>query len=321
MSISELAVEHFQSLWNVKVEIGKLTVVIGHSNSGKSAFGRALKAVSRNSVAPGHVSKGATSAKLRLAYSDGSAVELHRGKGVSSYTLINEHGHEELYAKCGITVPADVQKVLKTPEGDPDLFFQTQFDSPWLLAETGSQAAKVLGDLTNVSMLAEAAREANRRRAEVLKVGSIRRKDAEAAIMRVKSEYSDLGTRREAVEQARAMLSAVIDAMARADQLQESADRLIAAEEAGKRASAQLEELTSLLKSVEADMEDLRDIETKVNEVEALAHEVQKQEHAYEVNASKVRGHAATIEEAEQELHEMLEEVGTCPLCNQTIPS
>lgn len=306
-------------MYDVKVSLGKLTVVVGHSNSGKSALGRALKAVSRNAVAPGYITKGKTSARVRMAYSDGSAVQLERGKGVSSYTLINEHGHEELYAKCGTTVPADVQQVLKTPESDPDLFFQTQFDSPWLLSETGSQAAKVLGDLTNVSMLAEASREANRRRQEVLKLAGIRRKDAETALTRVKTEYADLGLRKTAIEMSRKMLSIVIDQSVQADQLQECASRLIAAEEAETRAAQQAEVLGSLLGSVLADMEDLQEVEAKVNEVERLAREVFEQEEVVRVNSSDIEVLETNIKEAEHEIHQMLEEVGVCPLCQQEI--
>jgi DNA repair ATPase RecN len=319
MTISELAVESFQSLYDVKIPLGKLTVVVGHSNSGKSAFGRALKAVSRNSISPGYVSKGKTSAKLRLTYSDGTAVELERGKGVSSYKLVNEHGHSELYAKCGTTVPADVQKVLKTPEGDPDLFFSTQFDSPWLLAETGSATAKVLGDLTNVSMLAEAAREANRRRQEMLKLAGIRRKDADAAVTRVKTEYADLGTRKKAVEEARELLSAAIDASSRITQLEDLSGRYTSAQRLIVSAQAKADELTSLLKSVAGDMQDLEEVEAKINEVESWAKRYNAQvafraEKEREINDLEIH-----IQEAEQELHETLKEAGTCPLCQQTI--
>lgn len=319
MTISELAVESFQSLYDVKVSLGKLTVVVGHSNSGKSAFGRALKAVARNTVTPGYISKGKTAAKLRLAYSDGSAVQLERGKGVSSYTLINEHGHSELYAKCGQTVPADVQKMLKTPEADPDLFFSTQFDSPWLLSETGSATAKVLGDLTNVSMLAEAAREANRRRQEVLKVAGIRRRDAEAAVTRVKTEYADLGTRKKAVEQAREMLSAVIDAGTRASHLEELSGRYTSAQSLITSAAARAEELSSLLASAAGDMEDLEEIEAKINEVEQLSLYAYDQQQLVKKKAEEVQQLQEQIEEAEQELHEQLKEAGTCPLCQQAI--
>lgn len=319
MSIAELAVESFQSLSDIKVSLGKLTVVVGPSNSGKSAFGRALRAVSRNSVTPGSITKGKTAARLRLAYSDGSAVELERGKGVSSYKLIDEHGHAELYAKSGTTVPADVQKVLKTPEGDPDLFFSTQFDSPWLLAETGSQVAKVLGDLTNVSMLAEASREANRRRQEVLKVAGIRRADWHAATMRISQDYADLGTRKKAVEQARQMLNTVIDASVRAEQLQELGERILSAEDTGKRAAAQAVQLTSLLASVAWDMEDLEEVEAKINEVEDLAHQILKFQAVVKSKTHEAEALEVSIKDAEQELHDMLEEVGVCPLCQQEI--
>jgi DNA repair ATPase RecN len=317
--LSEISVQRFQSLYDVTVPLGKLTVVVGHSNSGKSAFGRALRAISRNNVSPGYVTKGSSTAKLRAAFEDGSAVTLERGKGTSTYTLTDEHGHEELYAKCGTSVPDDVAKVLRTPEGDPDVFFSTQFDAPWLLDVTGTQAAKVLGDLTNVSVLADAAREANRRRQECTKLAGIRRKDAENALARIEKEYSDLGQRKQAVERARELLASVIDQGKRAEQLQELADRVLTAEQVIERSGTQISRLESLLSQVAEEMAELQEIENKINAVEALAHEVIEKATTIDTGLDMIERMTKQAQEAEEQLHEALKEEGVCPLCQQKI--
>jgi hypothetical protein len=50
--------------------------------------------------------------------------------------------------------------------GDPDLWVAGQFDRPYLLTETGSAVASVLGRLTNVTLIYAAVRECNRRASE-----------------------------------------------------------------------------------------------------------------------------------------------------------
>lgn len=319
MSIKQLQVRNFQSLWSVDLDLGKLTVVVGPSNTGKSALGRALRAVSRNSVAPGHVSKGASNAGLVLVFDDDSAVILKRGKGESTYITLSKHGKQETYAKSGTSVPDDVKKMLQMPEGDPDLFFSTQFDGPWLLGATGSQTAKVLGDLTNVSMLAEAAREANRRRQEVLKLASIRRKDAEAAVVRVQAEYSDLGSRKQAVDQAADLLKSVIDVAAQATQLRELANRTITAQEVVARGNQEATRLGTIITQAKDQIEALTVKEAEADRLRQCADEAIK--HAFVLRTAKGSAllEADAIAKYEHELHEALKEAGTCPLCQQKI--
>jgi exonuclease SbcC len=317
--ITELQVRNFQSLSDVSLAFGKLTVIVGPSNSGKSAVGRALKGICRNSVVPGHVTKGSTSAALLLQLNDGSAVVLKRGKGESTYALIDQHGHQENYPKSGTSVPEDVQKLLKMPDGDPDLFFSTQFDGPWLLGVTGSQAAKVLGDLTNVSMLAEAAREANRRRQEVLKLGSIRRKDAEAAVERVRAEYSDLASRKQAVEQAQELLKSVIDVTSRAEQLKALADRANTAQEVVTRSNTEADRLSLVIEQAKLQIEGLEQREQAADYLKQWADTAFEQ--FAKAEQFKAQAGIATdkLTQYEQELHATLKEAGTCPLCQQKI--
>ena len=46
--ITKLAVRGFQSLQNISLELGNITVIVGHSDSGKSALLRALEKASFN---------------------------------------------------------------------------------------------------------------------------------------------------------------------------------------------------------------------------------------------------------------------------------
>jgi DNA repair exonuclease SbcCD ATPase subunit len=61
-------------------------------------------------------------------------------------------------------VPDAIAEVLGL--GDSKLWIAGQFDSPFLLEDTGSEVARVLGKLTNVNMIYSAVRETNRRASE-----------------------------------------------------------------------------------------------------------------------------------------------------------
>lgn len=154
-----MIVKDFQSIQHADVELGRFTVLVGQSSSGKSAFLRSVRALIRNKFVPSNVRSGASKAEVSAVFDD-TPVSATRGKSISSYSL-----GEEKYTKTGKTVPDAVQNFLQFPELEGlDPNFNFQFDKPFLLSEPGSKVASVLGTLTNVSTLHAAVREANRRK-------------------------------------------------------------------------------------------------------------------------------------------------------------
>lgn len=162
MSISKIKVKNFQSILDGEVDLGQFTVFTGPSSSGKSAFVRAAHAVIRNSFNPTQVTVGHKVSEVSVTVDDHEITAI-RGKSKSTYIL---DGVE--YTKAGRNVPDAIVDVLSMPEvSDVETSFSYQFDKPYLLADPGSVASKVLGSLTNVSVLHASLKESNRRNREL----------------------------------------------------------------------------------------------------------------------------------------------------------
>lgn len=316
--IDRLKVTNFQSVEKADIELGALTVIVGPSNSGKSALLRALRAVTRNELAPAAVRVGKTTLTASVEI-DGTEVAIERGKSHSTYRIIDPSGNEEIFTKAGRTVPEDVQKALHMPLPDgPDLIFSFQIDPPFLLNETGSTAAKTLGDLTNVSKLHEASREANRRRLESSKLEKIRMEDAMGCATAMQEKFGDLPAHASAVKDARKMLDSVKDLARKRDVLVgllEKWDAVVAAE---KDLRDRLDTLP-----IPADIENLSEKagtllanrHVLLDSLEILS-KIAEAEHTLKTQMETAE---AESEKCEREYHEALVLAGTCPTCNQEV--
>ena len=157
--IESVLIKDFQSIEDVEIEFAPgFNVLVGPSNSGKSAVLRALRGAIRNEIAPSFVRNGTRKATIFIDFGDHS-VSAERGKSLSTYHLDTQE-----FTKCGKDVPHPILDVLQMNlVNDQDLHFQFQFDSPFLLSTSGSTIAQVIGTLTNVTLLFHAVQEANRR--------------------------------------------------------------------------------------------------------------------------------------------------------------
>lgn len=157
--LSTLQVRGFQSLADVTIELGAFTVVVGASNSGKSALRRALEGLATNASATGKLRTGDDLITVAVATDDGHAVVWEKGPKRNAYALATPDGTEVVQDKPGSTVTPEVAAVL----GLDALNFADQFDAPYMLTLSPTAAAKELGVLTNVSALYDGIREATRR--------------------------------------------------------------------------------------------------------------------------------------------------------------
>lgn len=167
--ISQIHVKDFQSLRDVSIELGKFTVIVGESGTGKSAFIRAVLKMSRNDAVSGtssgedwsHLPPAAKNAEVSMLVDD-HLVQWVKGKD-NKYLIDGE-----TLNKVGKGCPDEVQDILRMREITFDgidryhLNFAQQFDLPFLLSDTGSRVAKILGEITNVNVLYAANREANK---------------------------------------------------------------------------------------------------------------------------------------------------------------
>lgn len=221
--IREIEVGNFQSLRKVKVQLGKFTVVTGPTGIGKSAFIRAVRALAFNVRGTSAVSRGE---KTLMVSACGDEIEhtgmdddfwratLHRG-GRDSYALEvalppsqdagGDFSQVKTFTKLAGKVPDQVTAQLRLT----DLNFAGQFDRPYLLDATGSEVARVLGKLTNVTLLYKAAQEANRRRMSSAAQLKTRQSDL-AALEQQIAGYVTLQAEKTAVEVAEAAIVKVL---------------------------------------------------------------------------------------------------------------
>ncbi len=164
MSLSRVSIRNFQSLRSVDLDIGAFTVIVGPSSSGKSALMRACRAVASNVRGAGIITRGQKQMAITYA-SDTGSVTLERTEKAGTYRLHTPATGEQVYTKLAGDVPADVTAALglqPVPVGGTSVNFASQFDRPFLLAESGAVVARVLGELTNVNTIFEAVRTANK---------------------------------------------------------------------------------------------------------------------------------------------------------------
>lgn len=279
-----------------------------------SALLRALRAVVRNVNSPSAVRVGKTLFTSAVRFND-TTVSIERGKSSSTYRVLLPDGSEEVYTKAGRTVPEDVQKLLGIPDSSgPDLVFSSQIDPPFLLNETGSGAAKVLGDLTNISKLHAAAREANRRRLEASKLQKIREADAQSCVERMQAEFSDLPATKAVLTAAREDLDRVAQAAQRRETLMSLLNDFNVAEAALADLTQRLSELPQ-----PADIESLSESAGELlgrrhmllDSLDSLARLSQAYDQLITVCASSEK----ESEQAQVEYSQALVRAGTCPTC------
>lgn len=311
--LTKVRVRNFQSVRSADLDVDKLTVIVGASNSGKSALLRALRTLAYNAHSAGFVTTGQRTAYVEAQFDDDGApmkVAIERGRGTSLYAVV-EDGAIEKYPKAGTSTPELVSKKLGLAEVEGEsLNFAFQFDRPFLLDETGTKVAKILGDLTNINIIFDAAREANRRRTSDAARLRVRTDDVTRLEARL-LDFRDLPARKRSLTEATAAL-----------------DRLEATEERGARLSALLDQVT-IAGRILRELPELQDHAEGVAGMEAGAARLrrlrelvdavrtaQDDEATAEEDVDRLTGE---IDERDRELRAVLTEAGTCPTCGQKI--
>lgn len=249
--LSRLAIRNFQSLRDVELDLAPFTLVVGRSSSGKSAVVRALRAWARNARGTDFVTTGEKVAVVAVTRTDGVTVLLRKGVGTSEYRVHTpeDEGPDaeplpgQVYTKCGTSVPDEVLAVQGLVEIEGVLLnVAGQFDPPFLLDTTGSKVAKVFGDLTQVNVIYEAVRLANKRR----RGAESDLKAVTADLERLGQEmtaYDDLVDRAEFLERARVLHAEARAAEARASALRTARAALLLNREREDQATAALDRL------------------------------------------------------------------------------
>ncbi len=312
--ITDLIVENYQSLRRVKLELGLLTVVTGPSSSGKSALLRAVEHAVFNTRGTGYISRGATKCVVGTGcQQEGWAAAITRGgRGADSYrvSVVDPDGGEEPkvweYTKLAGKVPDEVAQMIKLT----GLNFAGQFDPPFLLRESAGEVARVLGQLTNVTLIFRASQEAARRKKNL--AADLRAAEAELARLREeKRRFEGLKGRIIASQKAEEALLAAHSAQARATALQQALGRLGSAQQVLDRVALALPQPPALAP-----------LEALLGQRARLAALLGEYQNAV-MNAGRAGDEAAQaiqgIATADEQIGRELDAAGICPVCGQEV--
>jgi DNA repair exonuclease SbcCD ATPase subunit len=160
--ITSVRIKNFQSLEDSTLYLGQLSVLVGPGDAGKSAVLRALRAAFLNDASDDDIRHGAKKMEVALTFEDGVVIEWWKQKGQGGCYRMTDSAPEREFTKTGGAVPDEVAEYLgigrievdATTELTPQL--SDQHDVPFILWETGSKRARILGKATRLDMVVSA---------------------------------------------------------------------------------------------------------------------------------------------------------------------
>jgi DNA repair exonuclease SbcCD ATPase subunit len=170
--LKRLYIENFQSHERTEIQFADgLNVLIGPSDSGKSAILRALRWVLFNQPrGTDYIRIGADKCRVILTMSDGTEIVRERSASVNRYIVRTPDGQERVLEGFGSGVPQEVlnahnmHPVRLDKDWELSAQFGSQLESPFLLAETGSIRAKSIGRISGAHIMDIALRDTMRDR-------------------------------------------------------------------------------------------------------------------------------------------------------------
>lgn len=311
--ITDLEVANYQAIEKARIRLGRFTVVTGPTGSGKSALIRAIELVVRNARGTSYIRHGAKACQVAMGLEGSDVVAIERGgRGADKYRVVRQADapddppQVDTYTKLGGQVPREVSGTLRLG----DINFARQFDSPYLLDATGGQVARTLGELTNITLLFDAAREANRRKQETGRQLKAAEQEL-AALVEQAASFRTLAERREAAIEAREHLACVDlidDQLARLRQFQRERLRM-------HQESQELDRRVRFLEIPSTErMEHLRG---RLNLLRALSRSIAFEQAEEERQEDRSAAAAMDEDDAHNALHELLVTAGVCPTCGR----
>lgn len=319
MKITKFHIQNFQSHKDTTIDFTNgLNILVGSTNTGKSAVLRALRKLIRDEPSGKvFISKWATDMNLELQFE-------HRG---NSYKIIRKltqtknlyYLDDEEFGGFGKTIPQEVQDALDTElveleNGDViDLHFSDQHDLPFMVAKgSAGTRSKLLGKVAGLHVLDRAISRINsdiRAENSKYKHSIDTRDDLQAEvddfpdlwqehtlIERLNKQFTDLCTKRE-------QLQRLTIASNELDYYTEAIDRI---------AHTDLSHIVVDLKSIQSKMKTRIRLNTLCKELSKLASE------AARIKSANIDERLASCIE---EHTTILNTLGICPTCKQSIDS
>lgn len=166
--IKRIRLKNFQSWKALDMALGPITMLVGRGNGGKTAIYRAITAALQNNGGDEGIRHGATKAQVLLDMDDGKSLLWTKGRGTGAVYHVEDGEDVQEHTKTGQTTPEEIvnQFGFRPVELDKNLSiwpqFKDQWDKPFIVFESGSRVAKVLGKLTKLDVFVRAQMNARR---------------------------------------------------------------------------------------------------------------------------------------------------------------
>lgn len=170
--VERIRIRDFQALGDVSIEVGKVTVIRGSSDIGKSAVVRAVNGLLKNSVNKSHIRAGQGSTLIEVVSSLGSVKYSRSIKSSASYSIQRPGEDEVVHTKCGKIVPPEVFDAIGVKPFDLDSDVSVmpnismQFGGQFPIDQSSSVISKLLGRISNLNIVFAAIRLLNAEEAQ-----------------------------------------------------------------------------------------------------------------------------------------------------------
>ncbi len=143
--LTKLKIQNYQKHSDLEIKLEPITVVVGRTDSGKSAIARAIRWVTLNKPNGTQIVKrGEKETKVGLKFDDNQTLVKRRTKTTQTYKLGNE-----TYKAFGKDVPEPISDRL----GIGELNFQQQHDSPLWFNEPPGKVAEHLNEIFDLKII------------------------------------------------------------------------------------------------------------------------------------------------------------------------
>lgn len=317
--IRSVHVRGFQSLDDVQLDLGRLTVISGPSGSGKSALVRAFRAALANTRGTFFVRDGAFSAQVSLTLLEGVGATVDpipwtleyakRVSGKSGSTVYTISGEEHTAVGSG-----PVEAVLEETRIEPDLQVVDQFAPPYLLSATPSEAARSLGALTRSDVIqAAVAKAAGHQRKFTSEETTLASLTAAAErTFDAFAWYPDFAIRVVALGPLARRVQAL---STRLHALSDLAGRLQASLALEARTRARVAPLAAALPDLSEQHQGVWNLEQRIREATEAARQINLVSKSIRGHLSKRQATVDLMAEFGAELERVVSEVDVCPVC------
>lgn len=165
--LKRVILKNFQSHKNSTIEFDEgLNIIVGPSDSGKSAIIRGIKwALYNDPLGDYFIREGETEASVTLEFSNNIKIKRLRSKSRNAYMLYNLEGDEIVFEGFGSKVPEEIVEILSIKKIPLDsnetntINLSEQLEGAFLLSESGSVRASVIGRLVGVNLIDDALKD------------------------------------------------------------------------------------------------------------------------------------------------------------------